>query len=229
MEHESLGSRLAYALALREMSGRRLAEKVGVSSSIISKTINGKQGAPACLPEIAEVLGVRLAWLARGAGPVTEFSERGRMSDPGSDSQVMLYRWIDPRCRFGPRYGDGEAQEFPPIAIARAVLDRQNLEETTCFGDQAPDDSMADGILTGDDLCIDTEQRDPTVAPPRAVFAIRFGKRLIYRRVSVSVLGDVTLVCTSADKLAFPDQHVPASRASDVEIVGRMVYSGGDK
>jgi len=227
MDKGTIGSRLNRALAVAGLSGRQLAIRLGVSTSIISKVRNDQQGSTTYLPDIAEIVGVRLAWLARGKGPMTDDDDVDTIAAQSQNTDVMLYRWMDARCSHGPNFGNKEG-ELPQVAIPASVFQRQKLAISDCFGDTAIDDAMADGVRIGDDLCISATERNPRDADPESVFAIRYADRLIYRHVLVSVLGDMTLECSNPNKRAYPDQHVPADRTGEIQIVGRMAWRGGD-
>ena len=231
MGTDTIGGRVAYMLSLIGISGRELARRAGISQSIVSKIVNDEQDSTRYLPELAEVLGCRLAWLARGVGSVTDVSDSDKVAadSASSDRYVMLHRWLDPRCMLGPRYGDSSAQEMAPIEVPRSVFDRQTIDLSQTFGDVSPDDAMADGISVGDELAISTSQRDARVHPPGSVFAIRSGDRLRYRAITHTALDDVVLIATHPDKRRYPDETYSAEDAQKIEIVGRVFWRGGDK
>lgn len=238
----SIAGRLTYALSLRGWSQRRLAREastqdVVVSPSIINKLING-QGASQYLPELAAALGVRIEWLARGQEPMQldELTCSDMTAKPLSDSvarskfraaDVMLFRWIDPRCKAGPRCHEADAERFEPVEVPRRVLERQGLDETSLVGELMPDDSLAPAYARGEEMAICVTQTDPGRYRSGSVYALRAGpESLSYRRIARMPSGMLRVYADSADKNAYPDELVSPS---DIDIVGRVVWSGGDR
>lgn len=225
---ETLGQRVRHAREARNVSQSDLARQLGMKDqSPLSKIERSStQRTSSYVGSIAEILGVRVSWLLKGAGPMdTPRATGGNLPSPvGHDSDAMLYQIADPRSPH--TFSPADALELPVVEVARSVLENVGVTEATSAGYIQPDSSMSPTLSPGDQGILDVTRID-VESESGSLFAIRKGRSVVARRIIAHTGGSATIVCDSADKRLYVDET--AASLEDIEVLGRLVWSSGKK
>ncbi len=207
-------------------SADRLARKTGVSPSAFRKWLRGEaEPSRERLVALAQASGVSVGWLASGEGPEPRMptaADPSRAADPalGGGDYVLL-----------PRRPQGAAAgpETPPaptgpefIAFRRDwVRSILGIEPEGLLIESAVGESMQPSIRDGDLLLLDsTEDRFRGFG----VYVLEIGGERLVKRVQPKLDGSVTLI---SDNAAYETEHIPPSRAADIRVVGRVLWTCG--
>ena len=80
---------------------------------------------------------------------------------------------------------------------------------------------MTPRIADGDLLLIDTSL---ATVRQNAIYVIRIDGDLVVKRVQRKLDGDLVVI---SDNPAYPPESVPAGEASDLAVIGRVIWIGG--
>ena len=209
---------------LRELSQARgvslssLSEMLGRNPSYLQQFI--RKGSPRKLEEgdrrtLAEFFAVDEAQLTSESNMVKEKSYN-------RPSKRALSDYVDvPRLPIGASAGpgalpDGE-EPFDSFKFSRRWLEEQCLEGTHLSAITVEGDSMEPLLNAGDEILIDRSSR-----PFRdGVHVVRLGDTLMVKRVASAGAGRFALL---SQNMAYPPVNV---EASELEIIGRVVWKGG--
>jgi phage repressor protein C with HTH and peptisase S24 domain len=230
-------SRAAFVARLQAIlrhwpSADRLARAVGVSPSAFRKWLRGEaEPSRERLVALAEAASVSVGWLARGEGPEPQFQDMPRVERgaPGAtaDSTLDLRRFVVlPRRPEAAAAGAGT----PPPPTLRSefiafghdwIRDTFGLNPTDLLLEAAVGESMQPTIRDGDLLLIDTTDRK---LREFGIYVLEFhGERLV-KRVQRKLDGSLLLI---SDNAIYEPERIPAARANEVAVIGRVVWGGG--
>ncbi len=210
-------------------SADRLARAVGVSPSAFRKWLKGEaEPSRERLVALAEAAGVSIAWLARGQGP-------------------------EPRLRDlrGTPKASVEAERLDPAQFV--VLPKRPEAAAAGAGTPPPPDGFSEYIAFGhdwiraelsvapDDLLLETavgESMSPTLGDRDlllidtndrklrefGIYVLEFGGERLVKRVQRKLDGSLVLI---SDNAIYETERIPSERASEVVVLGRVVWSGG--
>ncbi len=212
-------------------SADRLAKATGVSPSAFRKWLNG-QAEPRRdrLVALAGAAGVTVSWLAQGEGAepdLRRLADRAHSSQ-SSDGAGMLnpaqFRVLPARPEAAAA-GSGE----PPAHVPTEFIGFRHDWLRATFG-REPDDLileialgelMEPGIRSGDLLLIDTT--DQTFRNFGVYVITVRGERLV-KRVQRKFDGSLILI---SDNTLYQAEFIPVDLAKEVQVVGRVVWRGG--
>lgn len=229
----TLDKRLKDALEGSGISKSDLARAVGISTASIANWFNGRTKSikGENLTRAAKALNVNEAWLA-GQSPVKErigFAKyEVRYLDKDSDTEVMIKQYRDVRWAAGTGSVNEHPGEIDHLAFKRSYMERNGLKADACIAAAATGDSMSPTINDGDIMLINLAEKD-LQAKDGKIFAFAVGDECRVKRVYTTMNGDVRLVSDNPDKIAYPDEIIPASEANSLHVAGRVRWSGGDK
>ncbi len=211
-------------------SADRLARAVGVSPSAFRKWLRGEaEPSRERLVALADAAGVSIAWLAKGEGPEPHF--------PASSANAHLlggrHHGLNPRQfvilpKRPEAAAAGAATPAPPTQQSEFIAfghdwirSTLGLNPDDLVLESAVGESMQPTIHDNDLLLInstDTKLRE------FGVYVLEFqGERLV-KRVQRKLDGSLILI---SDNSIYEPERIPAERAGDVKVIGRVVWSGG--
>lgn len=196
----------------------------------LSNLIGGQEPKYSQLLAIAQATGVRLEWLATGAGPMHE-AEAGLLecgADLGGQDLApqapgsMLVPRYDARAAAGSGSPFNEGRMVGKVQISGDLLAphlRRNpahLALIECMGD-----SMEPALRDGDYLLVDTSIRNVAAGP---IYILRVGDTLLAKRLQPRLDGTVLVI---SDNPRYPPETVTPSDAHPLEIVGEVIWRSG--
>lgn len=223
-------SQRAHQVAERAGGMAALARKSGIALATLHRVLNGGEMKAGVLVAIAEAAGVRLEWLATGAGPMlidgTGFAEEptafaAAVVRPAPGDDVLISRY-DARAAAG--LGVIENAGYPVEKVlfsgdfVRNKLRRkpEDLALIECCGD-----SMEPALLDGDELLVDTSA---TTLRHGAIYILRVGEALLAKRVQPRLDGSVMIL---SDNPRYPPEVITPSDATPLDVVGEVLWRSG--
>ena len=213
-------------------SADRLARAIGVSPSAFRKWLKGEaEPSRERLVALARAAGVGIGWLADGEGQIPNFEpaqRSGRRSDPAVQPGEIDWRQFEllPKQRIkGAAAGNSapaQQDSAPWIALhhdwIRLVC---GVEPCDLLLEIAIGESMLPTIRDGHTLLIDTTDR---LFHYSGIYVLEVnGQRLVKR---VQRKHNDTLVLIS-DNVAYQADIVDKGSATEIVVVGRVVWAGG--
>ncbi len=215
----------ARLLALSQQRGASLSslsELLGRNPSYLQQFI--RKGSPRKLEEgdrrtLAQFFGVPEEQLGLEFPAIRENSytaSRNTQNSPAMQAYVDV-----PRLAIGASAGpgalpDGEAV-FDALRFSRRWLTEQGLERAQLSVITVEGDSMEPLLNNGDEILVDRSPR----AFRDGVHVVRLGDSLMVKRVASAGAGRFSLL---SQNLAYPPVSVAAT---EIEIIGRVVWKGG--
>lgn len=220
--------------AVRLVGGRLDAARVmDLSDDQVGKIIR-EMAVPnfASIAALAMKSGVNLYWIAFGQLPqlIDDASSTRKSFSRDAESAAALFDEPDVVLvrRYDLRAAAGVGAEVDSEHVAGAVpFSRRYIEGVLRA---APEDlavldndgdSMTPTIDDRDLLLVDLKQR---AIRNGQVFVLRLGNELVVKRVQRDVDGAVVLM---SDNKTYPDRRLTQAEADQVDVIGRLVWSGG--
>ncbi len=211
-------------------SADRLARAVGVSPSAFRKWLRGEaEPSRERLVALADAAGVGIAWLAKGEGPEPHFPPSGTSAHlPGGRHHGLNPRQFVILPRRPEAAAAGAATPAPPTQLSEFIAFGHDWVRST-LGVQ-PDDllletavggSMQPTIHDNDLLLIDSTD---TQLREFGIYVLEFQGERVVKRVQRKLDGSMILI---SDNVIYEPERIPAERAVDVKVIGRVVWSGG--
>jgi phage repressor protein C with HTH and peptisase S24 domain len=208
-------------------SADRLARTTGVSPSAFRKWLRGEaEPNRERLVALAQAAGVSVGWLAGGEGQEPRLVSPGGRSRPASAEPVLDRDYV-----LLPRRPEAAAAgpETPPppsavefIALRHEwVRSKFGIEPDRLLIETAVGESMLPGIQNGDLLLVDaSENRFRSFG----VYVLEIAGERLVKRVQPKLDGSLALI---SDNPAYETEHVPPAQASDLNVVGRVLWTCG--
>jgi phage repressor protein C with HTH and peptisase S24 domain len=208
-------------------SADRLARATGVSASAFRKWLRGEaEPSRERLVALAQAAGVSVGWLASGEGQEPRLVATIGRSCPTAASGLNLRDYV-----LLPRRPEaaaaGPETPVPPPAVEFVALRHEWVR--TVFGidpnrllvEWAVGESMVPSIRDGDLLLIDA-----TVNRFRGfgVYVLEIAGERLVKRVQPKLDGTLALI---SDNAAYETEHIPPAQASDIRVVGRVIWTCG--
>lgn len=174
--------------------------------------------------------------IGRNAAYLQQFVTRGSPRQLAERDRALLARYFGvpeamlggpevpglvevPRLDVGASAGpgglvEGEAQRRPG-ALAPALFRALRLRPAAASMIRVEGDSMAPTLESGDEILVDRDQN--RIAGKGAIYVVRIDGVLMVKRLRVAV-GGIEVVSDN------PDYPAVVKRASEVEVVGRVVW-----
>lgn len=223
-------SQRAHLVAERAGGMAALARKSGVPQTTIHRVLNGGEMKAGVLVAIAAAAGVRLEWLATGAGPMlpdgTGFAEEpaafaAAIPRPAPSDDVLISRY-DARAAAGLVATENSSYPVEKVLFSgdfiRNKLRRkpEHLALIECAGD-----SMEPTLLNGDELLVDTS---PTNLRHGSIYILRVGGALLAKRIQPRLDGTVMIL---SDNPRYPPEVLTPSDATPLDVVGEVLWRSG--
>lgn len=212
-------------------SADRLARAIGVSPSAFRKWLKGEaEPSRERLVALARAAGVGVAWLAEGEGPPPVFkTAQGDRRRLGSRDASVALDW-DQFVVLPTRpeaAAAGSSTPPPPSGIEFIAL-RHDWVRTVCrvepsqlLMETATGESMTPTIRDGNTLLIDTS--DQTFRN-FGIYVLEINGQRLVKRVQRKHDGSLVLI---SDNTAYQPDIVDRTAASEVTVIGRVVWTGG--
>jgi len=212
-------------------SAERLAKATGVSPSAFRKWLNGlAEPRRDRLVALAEAAGVNVSWLAQGEGvepDLLRLASRARSSQSpelGGSLNPAQFLVLPTRSEAAAA-GSGN----PPAKGPTEFIGFRHDWLRMTFGREPGDlslevavgESMEPGIRNGDLLLVDTTDQS---FRNFGIYVIEVrGERLV-KRVQRKFDGSLILI---SDNGLYQAESIPAELATEVQVVGRVIWRGG--
>ncbi len=204
---------------------------MGVSPSAFRKWLKGEaEPSRERLVALARAAGVGVAWLAEGEGPVPAFeSAVGGRRRPGGRESATDMDWSQFVLLPHRAAAAAAGSVTPPepsgtewIALrhdwVRSVC---KVELNELVLETATGESMIPTIRDGNTLLIDTTDR---TFRNFGIYVLEINGQRLVKRVQRKHDGSLVLI---SDNTAYQPDTVDKAAAEDVEVIGRVVWSGG--
>lgn len=212
-------------------SADRLARAIGVSPSAFRKWLKGEaEPSRERLVALAHTAGVGVAWLAEGEGPAPVFEQmhQGNRRRLGARDAPLAIDWD--QFVVLPTRGEaaaGSATPVPPSGIEFIALRHDwvrmvcGVEPNQLLMETATGESMTPTIRNGNTLLIDTSDR---TFRNFGIYVLEINGQRLVKRVQRKHDGSLVLI---SDNTAYQPDAVDRAAASEVIVIGRVVWTGG--
>jgi len=166
--------------------------------------------------EIAKAVGVDIAWLATGEG-------EQRLNNGTQVTQGEVFAYIplyDSRCAVEPGARRESVRLKGQLAFPAASFDQRGLDAADLAAIRVDGDSMEAMLSDGDTVVFDSGRN---VLEGEAVYVIRLEDHLYAKRLQRQFDGSVHVI---SENKSYRDLVVPKERLGDLQILGRVVWSG---
>ncbi|WP_350447807.1 S24 family peptidase [Pseudomonas solani] len=196
------------------IGARAFARSCGLSEGAIRSYLSGDTFPTLDrLAQIAQAAGVDPLWLAFGKAPATTPDDE----DEGVYAYVPLY---DAWCSGGHGAWNEQAKVLTRLAFTRYSLRKKGLTPSDLACLRVDGDSMSGLMEDGDTVMIDLSR---ATLEAEGVYVIRLDNRLYAKRLQRQLDG-VLIISHNKD---YQQITVPQARLAELEIVGRVIWSGG--
>ncbi|WP_022949550.1 XRE family transcriptional regulator [Methylohalobius crimeensis] len=237
----TIGERIKQARAAKGISQQALGNAVGVSRAAVSQWESGdsKGLKPENLLAVSKTLGVTVEWLVHGHG-LMKPGEGGEKGKELYIKYIPITEWERPEDLpegeyvFVPRYevhfsaGNGSIafdvmEKEQPQAFRTDWVKAKHLRSKNLACVYADGDSMEPRIHHGDVMLVDLSQKEIIDGK---VYLIRYGDEIRVKRLYKRPDGG--LIIHSDNTRGYPDIEVPPDQMSYIELLGRVIWTGGE-
>ena len=230
------GDRDAFVARLQRIVGQwrsadRLARAMGVSPSAFRKWLKGEaEPSRERLIALAQAAGVNVGWLATGQGPEPNFRAPGGAGGEKLGGSLAASEFLVlPKPSDQGAVAAGPVTPAPPdgqesgfIAFGHGWIRRNfRIEPDELLLETAVGESMQPTIRDGDILLVDTTDRR---LREFGIYVLRYLDELLVKRVQRKLDGSIILI---SDNAVYETERIASDNARSVEVVGRVVWSGG--
>lgn len=207
-------------VAIGSESTNKFALKCGISESLVRKYLAGSIPGFDKATAMARAAGVSLEWLAGGEGESQ--SGEGVETKGSLEEEFALIPGYSIQVAAGDGSLPGEEQATRKLAFRHKWLRFRGLKEPDLALVFAKGDSMEPTIDDNNTVMIDTSQKE---LRDGSIYVIRTNDHLIVKRIQTRLGKQVLLI---SDNKAYPPIEVSMDEASDLEVIGRVVWIGKD-
>jgi phage repressor protein C with HTH and peptisase S24 domain len=212
-------------------SADRLARAMGVSPSAFRKWLKGEaEPSRERLVALARAAGVGVAWLAEGEGPAPEFKKisgnrrGGGQAEASSEMDWGQFVLLPKR----PKAAAAGSETPPPPSSSEFFALRHDWIRSVCGvePDQlvleiASGESMTPTLKDRDTLLVDTTDRN---FRNFGIYVLVIDGQRLVKRVQRKHDGSLVLI---SDNSAYQPDTIDKTDTGKVEVIGRVVWSGG--
>ena len=209
-------------------SADRLARATGVSPSAFRKWLRGEaEPSRERLVALAQAARVGVGWLANGEGQEPRlFSPTDPSRSASADAELDHRDYV-----FLPRRPEaaaaGSETPPPPTAVEFIAFRHEwvrstfDIDPDRLLIETAVGESMLPGIRNGDLLLLDAAENR---FRGFGVYVLEIAGERLVKRVQSKLDGSLALI---SDNPAYETEHVPSAQASDIHVIGRVVWTCG--
>jgi phage repressor protein C with HTH and peptisase S24 domain len=192
----------------------------GVGLSTLHRWIAG-EGMPAfdSLATLALAKGVCLDWIATGKGEMLQGPiDKGQSGNDDVYAYVPLY---DARISQGHGAWSEGARVLTMLAFTKYSLRKKGLVASQLAAVRVEGDSNEPLLKDGDTVMVDLSRNS---IQGEAFYVIRLDDLLYAKRLQRQFDGGVSVISANT---AYPPINIPVERLDRLEVMGRVVWSGG--
>lgn len=217
--NSGIETRIATVASLFE-SRKQAAEAANVALSSLQRWIAG-EGMPAfnSLALLASAVGVSLDWIASGRGEM--YPTDGEPAQAKDDSIYAYVPLYDARISQGHGAWSDGARILTMLAFTKYSLQKKGLQASQLAAVRVDGDSNEPFLKDGDTVMVDLSRN---TIQGEAFYVIRLDDLLYAKRLQRQIDGGVLVISANT---AYPSVHVPPDRLERLQVVGRVVWSGG--
>lgn len=217
--NSGIETRIATVAGLFE-SRKQAAEAAKVGLSSLHRWIAG-EGMPAfnSLALLASAVGVSLDWIASGRGEM--YPAEGQVAQAGDDGVYAYVPLYDARISQGHGAWSDGARILTMLAFTKYSLHKKGLIASQLAAVRVDGDSNEPFLKDGDTVMVDLSRN---LIQGEAFYVIRLDDLLYAKRLQRDLDGGVRVISANT---AYPAINVPADRLERLQVVGRVVWSGG--
>lgn len=193
------------------LSQQELADRAGVAQQTIAKIESGNTDNPRRITALADALQTTERWLISGSG------EKTREAEPGTDILVPVYSFRAGMGGGGVNLDDGPTGVFP---LPERYALKNRLDAAALISFEAEGDSMSPTLESGDQVMVDTRDKNPARG---GIFAIFDSNTLVIKRIEKIPATDPVRLRLISENPMHGNYDVVAD---DTNIVGRVVWYG---
>ncbi|WP_235819016.1 XRE family transcriptional regulator [Brucella pseudogrignonensis] len=215
----SISERLRELVPDRQVS--ESARRCGIAQRTFASYLQGTMPTVPKLVQLAEGLGVNLAWLATGVEP--KFPPDKAFIQPFSDQEApgfTLVPRLDVEASAGPGALAHNEQAIDYLAFQESWLRARKINPSYARVLTAKGDSMEPTIRNGDVLLVDTSINHIL---DNTIYVIVYGDILLVKRVHSRLNGTVQLI---SDNPLYPPEEVTAGEIEQLHVAGRVMWFG---
>lgn len=217
-----IGTRIE-AVADLYPSRKLAAETAGVAVSTLQRWL-AEEGMPAfdSLARLAAAKGVSLDWVATGQGTMYGGQERSPVKAEVTDDSVYAFiPLFDARCSAGNGAWNDRAQVLVQLAFTRYSLRKKGLNQAELACLRVDGDSMTGLLEDGDTVMIDLSRN---TLEGEGVYVVLLDEHLYAKRLQRQFDGSLLIISHNKE---YKEMQVPKERLGELQIIGRVVWSGG--
>ncbi|MDB1109745.1 MULTISPECIES: XRE family transcriptional regulator [Pseudomonas] len=207
---------------LREAIGAQsvlaFSKRCGISDSLVRKYLAGSLPGTDNLVVMAKAAGVSIAWLAAGEGDKVAQAAPARANEDDAYAYVPLY---DARCSAGSGAWNERSRVLVNLSFTRYSLRKQGLSPANLACLRVDGDSMTGLLEDGDTVMIDQSRN---TLEGEGVYVLLLDDHLYAKLLQRQFDGSVLII---SHNKAYKELTVPRDRLDELQIVGRVVWSGG--
>lgn len=187
-----------------------------MSSTVVSNYLKGKNDPTlSMLTKLGDALGVRVEWLATGAGPMKGgepakvTSRFGSRYIPGG--YTVVAGWYEGRVAGQP----ADRGKGPDLAVETPWVESQDGDADDLAVVRVDGDEMAPDLRTGDKVIVDLRR---TKVQGEGLFAVSMHGVVVVRRASPDLAkGEIVLSTSSGETLRVPME------SDALQVIGRVI------
>lgn len=217
--NSGIETRIATVAGLFE-SRKQAAEAAQVGLSSLHRWIAG-EGMPAfnSLALLAAAVGVSLDWIASGRGEM--YPSEGVQAQAGEDNAYAYVPLYDARISQGHGAWSDGARILTMLAFTKYSLSKKGLQASQLAAVRVDGDSNEPFLKDGDTVMVDLSRN---LIQGEAFYVIRLDDLLYAKRLQRQIDGGVLVISANT---AYPAINVSADHLDRLQVVGRVVWSGG--
>lgn len=215
---EVVGQRLKTAREQLAVTQKELCAKIGMPvQSLLSYELGKRIPGGEALATLMRA-GINPGWLLTGEGPM-------RLADFTQGGVATEDRVYVPIPNFFAKDKDGQevaiSSEIASLALDRQWLEQLKIRPVDLSYIRMPDDSMSPTIRK-DNLVVVDASTDKLRGD--GIYALMYEGNISVKRLQMDFVGGV-LVC--GDNRAYKEQHLPKEAAAELNLIGKVIWSGG--
>lgn len=204
--------------AIGSQSVLAFSKRCGISDSLVRKYLAGSLPGTDNLVVMAKAAGVSIAWLAAGEGDQTAHAATSQVVEEDAYAYVPLY---DARCSAGSGAWNERSHVLVNLSFTRYSLRKQGLSPANLACLRVDGDSMTGLLDDGDTVMIDQSRN---TLEGEGVYVLLLDDHLYAKLLQRQFDGSVLII---SHNKAYKELTVPRDRLDELQIVGRVVWSGG--
>ena len=166
--------------------------------------------------DIAKAVGVDIGWLASGEGQI-----HAKAAEVPADDTYAYIPLYDARVSAGHGAWNDGARVLAQLAFTRYSLRKQGLDPAHLAAFRVDGDSNEPVLSDDDTVMVDLRRNEMR---GDAMYVICWGGHLYAKRLQRQFDGAFQVISANP---AYPPVLVPKNQLGELEVVGRVVWSGG--